>query len=269
MPTSIKHLPSLKYLDISDCKNLQTLPELPPSIETLDADNCTSLKTVLFPSTVAGQLKENKKRVVFWNCLKLNKQFLKAIALNVHINIVKFANQYLSMLESDYVADSNEDYDAEASYVYPGSNVPHWLEYRTTTDNLTIDLSSAPYAPKLGFILCFIVPTVPSEGFRLIFTISDDEGEGSSVKVYMERSRSGLSSDHVCLIYDQRCSSFLNNRGQTQERFKIKVSAVSLSMTSEYVPVQLKGFGVHPINPLEYHIFTKQMGLLGYYNNWW
>ncbi|MED6159029.1 hypothetical protein PIB30_038624 [Stylosanthes scabra] len=265
MPDNIKLLTSLKYLDISDCKNLQTLPELPLSIETLDADNCTSLKAVFFPN-ISEQLKENKKRVLFWNCLKLEKQFLKALTLNAYINMVRFSNQYLSAaLEHDNVDNSNED--PEASYVYPGSIVPKWFRFQTTTDHLTVNLSSAPYAPKLGFILCFIVPAVPYEGVSLVFTISgDDEDDGNEViKLNVDRPGKGISWDHVILFYDQSCTSFLNERGKVRRMFKIKVSAVSRLIALKHVPVELKGFGVHPVNPLKYPSFIENMEVLGYH----
>ncbi|MED6106652.1 hypothetical protein PIB30_006277 [Stylosanthes scabra] len=265
MPDSLKLLTSLKYLDISDCKNLQTLPELPLSIETLDAENCTSLKTVFFPN-ISQQLKENKKEVVFWNCLKLDKQVLEAFPLNALINMVRFTNQYLSAaLEHDNVDNSNED--PEASYVYPGSIVPKWFRYQTTMDHLTVNLSSAPYAPKLGFILCFIVPVVPFEGLRLMFTVhSDDEDDGNKViHLNVDRPRKVISSDHVTLFYDQRCSSFLNGRYKARGIFKIKVSVVSISIASDHVPVELKGFGVHPVNPSKYSSFKENMELWGYH----
>ncbi|XLT72135.1 hypothetical protein S245_029239 [Arachis hypogaea] len=121
LPTSIKHLTSLKYLDVSNCKSLETLPKLPVSVETLDADNCTSLKTMLFP-IINEQMKENKRRVVFWNCLMLHEQFRNAIALNVHINIVRFAMRHLSVLGQDHVEDSNNHGAHKASYVLPGEH---------------------------------------------------------------------------------------------------------------------------------------------------
>ncbi|GAU28798.1 hypothetical protein TSUD_357840 [Trifolium subterraneum] len=72
-------------------------------------------------------LKENKIRVSFWNCLKLDEPSLNAIGLNARINMMNFA--------------FGNHYDSQATYVYPGSSVPEWLEYKTTTDYMTIHLS--------------------------------------------------------------------------------------------------------------------------------
>ncbi|KAL5560015.1 hypothetical protein UlMin_036226 [Ulmus minor] len=46
IPSSIGRLCKLKRLEISYCKNLQSLPELPLFIECLDANNCSSLEMV-------------------------------------------------------------------------------------------------------------------------------------------------------------------------------------------------------------------------------
>ncbi|KAL9304299.1 hypothetical protein ACSQ67_021562 [Phaseolus vulgaris] len=132
LPPSMKHLTRLRHLDLRHCRKLRTLPELPPSLETLDARGCVSLETVMFPSTACEQLMENKKRVAFWNCLKLDEQSLTAIELNAQINMMKFAHQHFSRLG-----------DAQSTYVYPGSKVPEWLVHKTTHDDyVIIDLSS-------------------------------------------------------------------------------------------------------------------------------
>lgn len=259
LPTSLKHLTSLRHLDISYCWELRTLQELPPSHEKLDADGCISLETILFPSKVTEQLKENRKRVEFWNCLKLDDHSLKAIGLNAQINMMKLAYQHLS------TKDDHQDYHVEAFYVYPGSIVPEWLEYKTTNDYITIDLFSAPSSPLMGFILCFIVPRDPSMGFRLrfIITISDSDGDdkGESVELYMLRPSVEIASDHVCVMYDQLFS-------QNQPMFKIKVTVTTLSpfmdqrrQRSMDVPLTLKGLGVSLISTAAYHNFIQQMGL--------
>ncbi|XP_028778376.1 TMV resistance protein N-like [Neltuma alba] len=48
LPDNIKHLSRLHSLDVSGCRYLQSLPGLPPSIEELHANSCTSLKTLQF-----------------------------------------------------------------------------------------------------------------------------------------------------------------------------------------------------------------------------
>ncbi|KAI9071234.1 hypothetical protein K1719_046797 [Acacia pycnantha] len=61
LPHNIKHLSRLKYLKVSNCKSLQSLQELPPSIEELDASDCTSLKTLQFTSHIEFSLLEDEK----------------------------------------------------------------------------------------------------------------------------------------------------------------------------------------------------------------
>lgn len=121
-----------------------------------DATDCTALKTVLFPS-VAQQLNENRKEVLFWNCLKLDEDSLKAVKLNAHINLRKFAYQHLSAPDENF-----DDYDRtygsdQVKYVYPGRSVPEWLEYKTTKDYIIVDLSSTPHSSHLGFIFSFVI----------------------------------------------------------------------------------------------------------------
>ncbi|ONI28771.1 hypothetical protein PRUPE_1G160400 [Prunus persica] len=48
IPGSIKQAAELSCLCLSDCKNLESLPELPPLLQRLEAGGCTSLKTESF-----------------------------------------------------------------------------------------------------------------------------------------------------------------------------------------------------------------------------
>ncbi|KAL1293631.1 hypothetical protein AAHE18_19G086200 [Arachis hypogaea] len=262
IPETIKNLTRFKYLSIKYCWNLRDLPELPPSLEYLDATGCASLKTVLFPSSAALQLKENRKSILFWNCLKLDQHSLGAIELNARINLMKFAYQHLSALTHDYYKDN----DNEAIYVYPGSNVPKWLEYRTSHDYVNVDISSsaAPHSPSLGFIFCFIVPRILSDGSTFRFTISVGEDEGNNVKFYLKKPLEKIVSDHVFLVYDHRLTHFLNSRSnvEVQQRLKIKVAVVTQTGKSDYVPLKLKGFGISPIKASEYQNFIQKMELV-------
>ncbi|KAK7349756.1 hypothetical protein VNO77_07392 [Canavalia gladiata] len=271
LPSSFKNLMSLRYLSVYDSKELHTLTELPPSLETLEASYCTSLKTVLFPS-IDEQLQENRKEVYFWNCLNLDEQSLKAIELNAHINVMKSAYQHLSAPDENY-HDYNLSHGLyQVKYVYPGSIVPEWLQYKTTKYDMIIDLSSTSHSSSLGFVFCFVVSypkfkTVIGHRFTFYITISDydDESKKDSIDIYMSDSYIWLLSDHVCVIYDQRCSRYLSNRAKNQTRFKLTVKAEAVAVARQR-GVGLKGFGVSPIYKAGYHNFMEDIKSIAYHN---
>jgi hypothetical protein len=89
IPSSIINLKRLRVLDIQFCSKLQAVPVLPSSLGTLIVE-CKSLKSVVFPSTVTEQFKENKKRIEFWNCLNLDERSV-------------ITHKYLLALEHDYI----------------------------------------------------------------------------------------------------------------------------------------------------------------------
>ncbi|RHN39422.1 putative TIR domain, winged helix-turn-helix DNA-binding domain-containing protein [Medicago truncatula] len=270
LPKSIKNLTRLRQLGFFYCRELKTLPELPQSLEMLAVVGCVSLQNVEFRSTASEQLKEKRKKVAFWNCLKLNEPSLKAIELNAQINMISFSYRHISELDHD---NRDQDHDQNLNhsmYLYPGSKIPEWLEYSTTThDYITIDLFSAPYFSKLGFILAFIIPTTTSEGSTLKFEINDGEDDGEGIKVYLRRPRHGIESDHVYLMYDPKCSRYLASRVNNRSKIKIQVRASSgiltpdpkrnITLLSPYVPVQLRGFGVSLVTPSRYDKFKQQL----------
>ena len=255
LPKSIRRLSSLRHLELRHCRKLQNLPKLPSSLITLDATGCVSLENVTFPSRTLQVLKENKTKVSFWNCVKLVEHSLKAIELNAQINMMKFAHKKIS-------TSSDHDYDAQGTYVYPGSNVPKWLVYRTTRNYMVIDLSFVNHSSdQLAFIFCFIVPQVESEGFILRFNISVG-GEAENIQVYLNKPSQEIKSNHVYLMCDQGLSRYLNSRVKNQPKFKIQVTAESGTPTLGYMPVMLRGLGVSPINSSQYLNFIQQMEIV-------
>lgn len=96
LPTSFKQLSKLSWLFLSHCKNLKSLPELPPFIEKLLADNCTSLETV---SRSRTRLVEDwshypicKEIVDFSNCPKLDQNAQRNITDDAQLRIMRMAH---------------------------------------------------------------------------------------------------------------------------------------------------------------------------------
>ncbi|TYG96264.1 hypothetical protein ES288_A11G335500v1 [Gossypium darwinii] len=83
LPITIKHFPLLKELILRKCKALKSLPELPPSLEYLDANGCTSLEDVssikkLFEQAPFCQdidaAEGPSLKLMFTNCFKLGEK---------------------------------------------------------------------------------------------------------------------------------------------------------------------------------------------------
>jgi len=270
-PLCFKNLIKLQYLEVRYCQKLQNLPVLPPSLEILLAQECSTLKTVFFPST-AEQFKENRKRVVFANCLKLDEHSLTNIVSNAQINITKFAYQHVSASRHEFhnkFNNYNDDDSYQALYVYPGSCVPEWFEYKTTTDYVVIDLSSSTsHSPFLGYIFGFVLGgnrlIVDMLKFNITLCVEGQGKEEDHFELYISRPSANIVSDHVFMIYDQQCSCYLNSKAKDITRFKIKVTTRLSSMhprSYSDICMMLKGFGVNIINTSAYHNFIQKMGL--------
>ncbi|XP_014492808.1 uncharacterized protein LOC106755207 [Vigna radiata var. radiata] len=201
--------------------------------------------------------------------MNMDKPSLEAIGLNARINVMKFANQHLCAPKQDDFQNYNDyekNYDSyQAFYCYPGSRFPEWLEYKQSAKySVIINLSSAPPSPVYGFIWCFVlVGEVNAHEFDIV--ISDCEGKGITDRVRMKLNHQyRLVGPHrVVVMYDQRCSDFLNNIATGLTRFKIMVawqvkeSGRSLSLPKPFNT--LLGFGVSIIRTSTYSSFVQQI----------
>lgn len=81
LPFTISPLSVLKRLDLSNCPNLEALPELPPSVALVFANNCESLRTITGLSSAQGLLRQ----VSFLGCRGLEHQLELADTLTVTV----------------------------------------------------------------------------------------------------------------------------------------------------------------------------------------
>ncbi|CAN8276389.1 unnamed protein product [Cochlearia groenlandica] len=128
----ISRLYHLKLLDLKYCKNLTSIPLLPPNLEVLDAHGCEKLKTVALP--VAAPLKAMEKKVhskfIFTNCNNLEQA-----AKN---SITSYA-QRKSQLNT--LGSYKQGNVSEALLItsFPGSEVPSWFNHRAIGSTLNLN----------------------------------------------------------------------------------------------------------------------------------
>lgn len=74
--TIFYNLSSLSTLELSYCMRLRSLPDLPPSLHTLLADECTSPESIMSLKSLFGGTgpRSDDKKLKFANCLKLRRR---------------------------------------------------------------------------------------------------------------------------------------------------------------------------------------------------
>ncbi|XP_020991547.2 disease resistance protein RPV1 isoform X1 [Arachis duranensis] len=151
LPHHIKTLSKLVTLDVRGCRSLRSIPELPPSIEVLLADECTSLERIFSFKAVFSL---NRRQISFENCVKLEEESLNDITEDAHLTIFR---NVLSFLTGQYqMINYNEYRRMDGRICYPGYKVPEWFGCQTTEASITIELDQ-PYYQLLGFIFCCVV----------------------------------------------------------------------------------------------------------------
>ncbi|KAG8479656.1 hypothetical protein CXB51_029400 [Gossypium anomalum] len=106
VPLALTQLSKLKLLALSNCMKLNSLPELPTSIEDVWLEGCSSLEVVASPSKVCNLVDSASIRA--FNCFKLAENMNALTLLRKHLKA--FAN-------------SRKMFDI----IMPGSEIPEWF----------------------------------------------------------------------------------------------------------------------------------------------
>ncbi|KAJ6397547.1 hypothetical protein OIU77_018541 [Salix suchowensis] len=122
---SIKQLPELIELDLRSCRRLQHLPQLPSSLQVLDASDCISL------TSVEGIFMQGEKdyeaasqQFNFSNCPQLDQSSLTKIIGDARLRIERMAT---SLFNQQYFGRP-----ISVRLCIPGSEVPEWFTYKNT-----------------------------------------------------------------------------------------------------------------------------------------
>ncbi|GKB68964.1 NB-ARC domains-containing protein [Tanacetum coccineum] len=165
LPGSLSQLSQLEFLHVDGCKKLEVLPEVPLSIEMIDASDCTSLREVLGSSMVSNTYRRN----IFRNCPKMFKNVSidsegsmsmtecldSSIASQGSINQAFL--RYMGFQTGGYKFFAQDSGYSELDIVYHGNSIPEWFTSRSTENHVNVELPSDWCYDKLkGYGACVV-----------------------------------------------------------------------------------------------------------------
>ncbi|KAH9751269.1 ADP-ribosyl cyclase/cyclic ADP-ribose hydrolase [Citrus sinensis] len=204
LPSSINQLLKLKILCLEKCRNLKSLPELPPEIVFVGAEDCTSLETI---SAFAKLSRSPNIALNFLNCFKLVEDQVSKD--NLAVTLMK---QWLLEVPNC---------SSQFHIFLPGNEIPRWFRFRNIGGSVTMT------APRLdnfiGFAVCAVL-SLPRCMDRFYSEIQckllwGEDDYKFSVAI---PSFTTLESDHLWLAYLPR-ETFKTQcfRGLTKASFNI------------------------------------------------
>ncbi|CAH2046349.1 unnamed protein product [Thlaspi arvense] len=125
------HMFHLKWLEMKYCKNLTSLPRLPPNLQCLNAHGCTSLRTVTSPLALLKPTEQIHSTFIFTNCHELEQ-----VSKNVIISYV----QKKSELMSDDRYNKDFVFKSLISTCFPGCDIPAWFNHQGLGSVLKLEL---------------------------------------------------------------------------------------------------------------------------------
>ncbi|XP_010536628.1 PREDICTED: disease resistance protein LAZ5-like [Tarenaya hassleriana] len=151
LQVDISELYHLKWLELKYCKNLTSLPMLPPNLQRLDAHGCDKLKTVANPLSLLLQTEQSNSAFIFTDCNNLEQ--------DTKDKITSYA-QKRSHLMSDAVIRYDRGSVSKAHFriSFPGCEVPSWFVHREVGSEITPTLPSHWCDERLsGIALCAVI----------------------------------------------------------------------------------------------------------------
>ncbi|KAL2341474.1 hypothetical protein Fmac_009414 [Flemingia macrophylla] len=174
LPSSISSLPKLTNLNLSNCRNLLALPELPRSLRLFWLDNCKNLVSL-------PELPSSLDLLSALNCISLETEMCQRLVL-----------QHL-LRSNSYGRDSKY-------FVFPADHVIKECEFHTKEHSMSIPASSLNISHLCRFIYCIILSKELHYFFGMSVSIYQDDA-----KLWHTRGPSvggeTLISDHVMFGY--------------------------------------------------------------------
>ncbi|KAI8008758.1 Disease resistance-like protein DSC1 [Camellia lanceoleosa] len=177
LPASMNELSNLFSLDLNGCKRLQELPELSSYIAYIEANDCTSLGTILSLSKY-----DHVAEFSFMNCFKLVEQN--------------------NILSENFLSNQFQRYFESAEFIFPGNEIPEWFSHQSRGCSVSFMLPPHWYNDRLlGFV--FAVAGIKYKCCKCYYSIEMTIGQSRKIiAAYFE----GLNHQNLYVTCVQRYS---------------------------------------------------------------
>ncbi|MED6190112.1 hypothetical protein PIB30_102591 [Stylosanthes scabra] len=234
LPSSLQKLIYLTTLNLSFCSKLRELPKLPPNTKFLDISDCRSLEsftTLSSPSNVIAEDLSRFQQMRFINCHKLINEQVQVHLTNLFYNEGPDSDTYLVFVNGDLVL--------------PGSKIPDWFHHQSTNGSITLEMASILYGKPAKLFLSAVIELEKGASTTSMFACTYEISINDQKVFAQQRTFEALDSSHVWLSRI-KCSHLmwhLNNvRYWNQLRVSFWISEVSSKVKVRAV---LKNCGFH------------------------
>ncbi|RVW15039.1 Disease resistance-like protein DSC1 [Vitis vinifera] len=157
IPASLSGLSRLRSLTLEYCKSLQSLPELPSSVESLNAHSCTSLETFSCSSSAYTSKKFGDLRFNFTNCFRLGE--------NQGSDIVGAILEGIQLMSSipNFWCHGIPTPDNNA--LVPGSRIPEWFRHQSGAMDGYPGTEPSPFG-----LVCYLNDCYVETGLHSLYT---------------------------------------------------------------------------------------------------
>ncbi|GMN23671.1 hypothetical protein TIFTF001_040483 [Ficus carica] len=205
VPKNIKNLFMLIELLIRDCRRLKSLPELPLSLELVDASGCISLETIsnsrdaLIQWLRSGNHVVTHRQFFYSDCIELDQIARNNIVSEFQLRALDTSIK--SVLPNSKLKRSD---NPGVSICFPANKIPMWFTYQLERSSINIGLCSDWMNNFLGFALCAVVAqdlmslnllrceanfkTINGDSYQFIWDLNDSRTtflDSSSINLFM------------------------------------------------------------------------------------
>ncbi|XP_021801969.1 uncharacterized protein LOC110746073 [Prunus avium] len=159
LPSSIRFLSELVYLELERCKRLERLPDLPSSKYLfVNVNDCTSLNGLSDPSKLSEGANVYDFGSSCVNCFRLVEEGGWIWINRIFAMILTMA----TCPDNSFFGPSHTHRFAWLScthrFVWPGSEIPEWFDNRSVGDSIIVELPLPPQTCSdwVGIALCIV-----------------------------------------------------------------------------------------------------------------